>query len=433
LIRPVLAALAVAAGVSPAVATDSAPPTAPSFVAARAAFNAALEAEKAGDAPGYLSQLEQAVATIPDPARLLYRLAAARLAAGDRAGAIDALRRQVDAGVVRDPRGDAAFAALAVDADFLAVMRRLDEVATPIVASNELFRDGEPDGLFEGIAFDPRSGSYYLSSVRHRKVVRRATDGTLTDFVSSGAHGLASALGLAIDSDRRLLWIVSAGLPHAQGLPPAERDTSAVLAVSLDTGALVRRVAAPAGKHLWNDLALARDGSVYVSDTADASVVRVAPSGETSIVVRSEELRSPGGLALTTDERRLFVADWSTGLAVIDLASGELTWIRAPGNATLLGIDGLVRVGGDLVAIQNGVDPPRITRLRFAADGELRGVDLLERGVPDWNEPTLGTQVAGDLVYVATSQWPSFGDDGQPLPTATLTSTSIRRLPLGSD
>jgi outer membrane protein assembly factor BamB len=148
-------------------------------------------------------------------------------------------------------------------------------------------------------------------------------------------------------------------------------------------------------------------------------------------VVAGHGLRSPGGLALSADERTLYVADWSQGLAALDLATGALAWMRPPAGTTVLGIDGLRRVGETLIAIQNGVTPHRIQRLTLAPDGRsLAASELLERAVPGWDEPTLGIVVDDALVYVANSQWPKFGEDGATPDPATLADLVIRRLPL---
>jgi len=433
------AAFVVALTASPAGFAESGPAEATvdragavDFDAAMAAFNEALEAQKAGDAAGYRHGLERAAARLADPARLLYRLAGARLAAGDRAGALAALALQVDAGFVRDPRGDEAFAALAADPEFLALMAKMDALGEPVVASTELFRLPERDALFEGIARHPVDESLFVSSVHRRKVVQRLADGTVRDFVAPGAHGLAAALGLAVDAERNLLWIVSAGLPQAAGLPAEARDRSALLAVDVDSGELRRRVDAPGeGRRWWNDVALVADGTVYVSDGGSASVARVDPDGAVTTVVAGHGLRSPGGLALSADERTLYVADWSQGLAALDLATGALAWMRPPAGTTVLGIDGLRRVGETLLAIQNGVTPHRIQRLTVAADGRsLAAAELLERAVPGWDEPTLGIVVDGALLYVANSQWPKFGEDGTTPDPATLAELVVRRLPI---
>jgi sugar lactone lactonase YvrE len=426
-----LAALALVACC--ATLTGAAAPE-PDLDAAMADFRAALAAQEAGDAAAYRASLERAAERLADPTRLLYRLAGARLADGDPAGALAALAQQIDAGFVRDPRGDPQFAPLADDAELLRLTARMDALFEPKVASEEVFRIGETDLLAEGIAHDPLTGSFFFSSVHKRKILRRTADGKVTDFVPAGAYGLAAALGLAVDAERGLLWIVSAGLPHARGLADTDRDRSALLAVDLDSGALRRKVESPHDKRLWNDLALAADGTVYVSDPGSASLARVATDGTVTTLVEGRGLRSPGGLSLSADDSLLYVADWSQGLAVVELASGEISWPRPPANATLLGIDGLHRDGDTLVAIHNGVTPHRIIRYYLAGDGRtVASAEWLERHVPEWDEPTLGVVVDGALVYVANSQWPKFPEDGSTPDAATLAEPAIRRLPLARD
>lgn len=402
------------------------------------AFAAGLEAKERKDFAQYRAGIERAVELLPDPSRLLYRLAVARLLAGDAAGAVAAYRRQVDSGIYRDPRQDAELAPLLGDPAFQKALFRLDALPAPLAASAVAFELPVRD-LIEGIAYDPKSGSYFFSSAAQRKILRRTKDGQVSDFVPSGAHGLLSALGIAVDAEHRRLWVISAGLPQTAGLKVSERRKSALLAFDLDTGAWQRTVDAPPGDRGWNDLEPAADGSVFVSDPAAKAILRVKPDGGILTLLAGEEnLGSPGGLALSADRRLLYVADWNTGLGVLDLeatgASGAArwSWMRPPAGSTVLGIDGLRRHGNRLIAIQNGVAPPRILSLELAADGRsLTAAKTLEKNLPEWDEPTLGVVVDGALFYVANSHWPSFpGDESAPTDTTKLSPTAIRRLTL---
>jgi len=423
---PTLRTAAALAGVAALLAAQAPEPT-PS--PAEAAFAQALAAKERGDVPAYRDAVERAAALLHDPTRLLYRLGSARLLAGDRPGAIAAFRNMVDASFYRDPREDPEYASLLADPAFRRELARLDALLEPIDRSTELFR--LPDGgmLLEGIAYDPARRAWYLSSVDTRKVMRRDAAGAVTDF--AGADDLAAPLALAVDRARRRLWVVSAGLPHARDLPADALDRSALVAYDLDTGRRVARIESPPGKHLWNDLALAADGTLYVSDPAHAAIERVRPDGTVETLVEGSGLRSPGGLALSDDNRRLYVADWSQGLAMVDLGTKRLAWLRAPAEATTLGADGLRLFGGDLVAIQNGVVPARVTRFRLAADGRsLRGAVVLERAHPAYDEPTLGVVVDGALAYVANSHWPAYGADGRPREGVDRPPGLVLRLPL---
>ncbi len=441
---PPAASTSAAATPAKAVAAPSTPPqgAAPEadLAGAMQAFAAGIDGKDRKDFAAFRAGMERAVELLPDPARLLYRLAVARLLSGDAPGAIAAYARQVDAGIFRDPRKDPDLAALLPDPGFQQALARLDALKVPIAASSLAFELPERD-LIEGIAHDPQSGAFFLSSVVQRKVVRRTKDGKVSDFVPSGAHALLSALGLAVDAKNRRLWVLSAGIPQTRDLKVADRKKSALLAFDLDSGAWQRTVDAPPGDRSWNDLELAADGSVFVSDPAAKALLRVKPDGGILTLLAGEEyLGSPGGLALSADGRLLYVADWTNGLGVLDLeaagagATGAAgwSWMRPPPNSTVLGIDGLRRHGNRLIAVQNGITPPRILSLELSPDGRsLVTAKILERNLPEWDEPTLGVIADGAFWYVANSHWPSFpGDDSAPTDVTKLSPTTVRRLAL---
>jgi len=78
---------------------------------------------------------------------------------------------------------------------------------------------------------------------------------------------------------------------------------------------------------------------------------------------------SPQTPVLASDGKRLFVADYSMGIAVIDLTAtntdGKLNYLHCPDNIATTGIDGLYLSGDSLIGIQNGVEPVRIMRFHL--------------------------------------------------------------------
>ena len=71
--------------------------------------------------------------------------------------------------------------------------------------------------------------------------------------------------------------------------------------------------------------------------------------------------------------------------------------------------------------------------VRRAADlpPAYNAIDVLERNLPEWDEPPLGVIADGAFWYVANSHWPSFpGDDSAPTDVTKLSPTSVRRLAL---
>jgi hypothetical protein len=147
--------------------------------------------------------------------------------------------------------------------------------------------------------------------------------------------------------------------------------------------------------------------------------------------MESPLLLSAQGLALTPDERRVYVADYSRGLIQVDLATRTASEVAGADTMLTLGIDGLYYHDGTLVGIQNGVTPHRVLRLELSPDGEriVRSV-AIERGHPHHREPTLGALVGRELYYVANSQWELFGDDGRIAQPDSLQQPVVLRLRL---
>jgi hypothetical protein len=416
-----------------ATATFAAEP--PSPQRAKALYKEALAAREAKDLALYRAKLEDAAKTLPDPSSLWFRLAGARTLVGDRTAAFEALESMILAGIHRDD--------FETNEDLLPLHEHLRwsplaaahaRLMEPIVRSEVAFTLPPSDRkmrLVEGIAYDPLTGSFFFSVVNERSILRHAPDGTLTVFAQLAGVLPGSPLGITVDAERRRLWTVTAGLPQGAGLPASEKDKSSLAAFDLATGALALRVDAP--EHaLLNDLTLAPDGTVYASDPGRGTVLRLRP-GATALenLAPAATMVSPGGLALSADARHLFIADWGYGLAGLELATGAFHWLAPPPSGTMLGIDGLIRTGDTLIGIQNGVTPPRITRFTLSPDGfALTRADLLERAIPDWDEPTLGIFVGDSLHYVATSHWPKFDENGHFPANTPLPPTSLRRLSL---
>ncbi|SDT97116.1 Vgb family protein [Halopseudomonas salegens] len=107
-----------------------------------------------------------------------------------------------------------------------------------------------------------------------------------------------------------------------------------------------------------DNLAVAADDRIYVSNMADNSITRVNPlSGETRVLTRGD-LAVPAGLAVDQNNRQLYVAD-IFAFRRVDLASGKVTDIR--------------RAHGDDIEYPTGVSlgAERILLTSFA-DGSLQ-------------------------------------------------------------
>ena len=167
------------------------------------------------------------------------------------------------------------------------------------------------------------------------------------------------------------------------------------------------------GKHLFNDLAVARDGELYLTDSEEGSVYRLRPRAESlEIFAPPGRFIYPNGIALSADGRFLYVAN-EPGIVVFDRAGGRSFPLAAPPGVALAPVDGLSYHRGALVAIQNGAEPHRVALFTLSASGDrVTAGRVLERGNPLFEIPTTGA-VAGDVYYyLANSQLSALGPGG---------------------
>lgn len=243
-----------------------------------------------------------------------------------------------------------------------------------------------------------------------------------------GLGGLASPGGLAVDRRRGLVWASSARFDQT---PRPDAAFIGLVAVDPRRAAIVRRIAAPTGMQPA-DILLAPDGTLYASDPFNGGLWRARPgAAHLSRLPLAATLRSPQGLALSADGKRLYVSDYGYGIAVVDLRSGNVSRLVADQPMMLDGIDGLQRAGSHLIGLQNGTRPLRVVAIRLSPDG-ARAVSLrvLYRRLPGEGEPTTGELSGNRLRFVSNARWDLYGKAGT-LPEGTAAgATQVLSLPL---
>ncbi|MGN6393092.1 MAG: hypothetical protein ACTHM9_12730 [Gemmatimonadales bacterium] len=403
------------------------------ILASRAAYQEAVRAYQAHDVPAFLAHARDAERLRPDHGGVIYTLASAYALSGDTVEALAMLRRFAALGYFANVAADTDLAPLRPLGGFMAVRQALAKNAEPVVRASRAFTLPERDLLTEGIAYDSVTRAFFVGSVHHRQIFRIDHAGRVSLLVPATA-GLLAPLGMRVDPARRLLWVAASAVPQMEGYDTAEAGRSGIFAFDLRTGALRRRYLIPPDTeaHALGDVILTRAGDVYATDSRAPQIYRVRAGGDSiERFLSSPLLLSAQGMALDPNERTMFVADYSRGLVRVDLASRTVQVVPADDGVLALGIDGLYRVGADLVGIQNGVEPHRVIRLHLGPGGrQVTGTEVLERARPDYAEPTLGVLVGHALYYVANSQWERFRDDGTIDAPDLLRPPLILRLPL---
>jgi len=359
-------------------------------------------AREARDWPAYryhLTRLETLLRGFP---RVVLRLAGAEARLGEHEAGLRWLERYAAMGLTADLDADSALAPLRALPGWAPVAARIARNAEPVRRGDTVVVLPSRDMLAEDLAYDRRTGRLFVSSMRERRIVAvdRRGAGRVTDFVPSGQDGIWAAVDLGVDERRGLLWVTTDVLAFQVGYDSTEAGRAALLAYDLRTGRLVRRIDASRDvPHFLGDLAVAPTGEVYVSDNATLAVYVARPGVDSlEVLVPSGVLLNPQNPALSPDGRRLFVADYLMGIAVVDLASRQVGWLPTPPDVASSGIDGLYVAGRSLIGVQNGTAPERI--VRFPVDEgftRILGWEVLEQN-PELNEPT-HCVVADDVLY----------------------------------
>ena len=134
--------------------------------------------------------------------------------------------------------------------------------------------------------------------------------------------------------------------------------------------------------------------------------------------------------ALAKDGKRLFVADYSLGVAIVDLGTGKVVYLRHPENIAVTGLDGLYLTGDSLLAVQNGSEPERIMRYQLNPEQtEITGQEVIEQG-PRIGDPTHEVVVDG-MAYVSTNVgWGDIDDHGKLKPGQHFAAPVLMRFPV---
>lgn len=365
---------------------------------AQASLRAANAAHEAGDLLQFRSHLEQALELNPASLATRYNLACAYALTQQPAQALQLLRQLADLGVDYGMAGDPDLASLRDEPAFQRLLARLHDKLKPVTSSSHVVTIDEFGLVPEGIAGDSGSGRLFLGSMRNGSIYVIDHDGGLSRFASIDQPAGFSAVGLTVDGKRNLLWSVGAATDFALDFDPDATIRTGVFAFDLQTGNAVGRHLAEPSVEAFNDVTIAPNGDVYLSGT----VLSVIPSGigDVRTLETAPLLAGTNGIVVTPDGHTLFTSIYPLGLAAVDLASGTARILDAPSGETLYGIDGLYWYDGDLIAIQNGIDPWRLIRVALDADlTAVTGVRVIEFANKQLTATT-GTISGSEIRYI---------------------------------
>ena len=362
----------------------------------------------------------------PGDAVLVFFQVLTHIQLAEREAAFELLRTLKGRKLGLIPSRGIGFDAVWDDPEFEKIRNELAEEDPKTPDSPVAFRLSDPKLIPEGIAYAPDGEHFLIGSIAQRKIIITEGKGDARDF-SKPSDKLDAVLGLAVDAEGGHLYAVSTNgfLDEAK----TERR-NAVARYHLKTGELLDRFNAPDAMQL-NDVAIAPDGTLYVTDSMSATLFRKRPEEKTlTRFGAAGALRGGNGIALGKDGT-LYVAS-STGILRVDTATGAPTRLPQPDTVMTGGIDGLYWHDGDLFGIQNVTNPGRIIRIALTDKGSrIAGVTVLQsHHHPDFDEPTTGTIAHGALHVLGNTYVRHYQPNGTLDDTGTLKATAVIAVPL---
>ena len=364
----------------------------------------------------FLANMKLAAQLRPNHPRLMFNLAAAYALTGNRSEALQWLDRMTAMGLVFPADKESDFDSIKGSNEFQTILKKVEYNKLPVINGGSAFTLHEKGFIPEGIAYDPSTQTFYLGSVYQRKIVSVNRKGESKDFATE-PDGLWSVMGMKVDARRRLLWVASAAHPQMSNYDAKENGASGLFKFDLQTGKLLKKYILPKGArgHWLGDLVLSSRGDVFTTDSITPAIYFISrQKDELEMFLEDPAFVNLQGLDFTVDGKHLFVADYAKGIFRIDLQTKKVVTLDLAPDITLLGIDGLYSYKGTLLAVQNGINPPRLVRLFLNPElDRVERLTTLAANDPLFDEPTLGVLVKDNFYLIANSQWGAIDEKGR--------------------
>lgn len=268
--------------------------------------------------------------------------------------------------------------------------------------NNVAYRISEKDLIPEGITYSSVTKSFYLSSIYKTKIVQiNAETGEFKDFIPSDLLNL-SFLGLFVDETRNHLWACGNMTQNGKTL-------SMVSKFNLISGELLKSYSYfDTVANTYNDIAEDDVGNIYFTDSDGQCIYRIDNQTDSvSIFFDGIAITHPNGIAISPDNKYLYIASNNKGIRVMDIEKREI--IGEPD--TLIdsrGIDGLKYYRNSLIGIQNEVKTRSEVKIaQYFLDNtgtKITGMKIIDQSNPGFDIPTTFTIVRNHLYCLANSQ-----------------------------
>jgi sugar lactone lactonase YvrE len=256
------------------------------------------------------------------------------------------------------------------------------------------FADGR---IFPESLTSSKDGTIYFGSLGQDAVYRVGkNESQATVWIKPKTANLQQVLGVFADDKAGVLWVCASATGGRNGAPVV--GETALKAFSLKDASLKGSYAFP-GNGLCNDIAVAKDGTVYATDTTQGRILRLKKGASALDVWVADPmmLATADGIALLADGN-VYVnsVGQSTLMRVPVKADGSAGPIaKLDVSQAMMGPDGMRTVGSKTLLLVEGGRLDEVT-----INGDKAAIKVLKDGMPGITAVTL----TGSMAYVSEAR-----------------------------
>lgn len=315
------------------------------------------------------------------------------------------LRKSVLMNSATDFESEADFTSLRGLPEYEQLLALKAAMERPVATSEKVTTLDEKDLHPEGLLYLAKKKKWLVGSIRKGKISEfDIKTGKCTDWLDTDYPVFA----MKADAKEEYLWIATSAIDEMEGYKHERDGKGEILQIKLKTKEIVARFAV-GGKHLYGDLALAKDGTVYISDSANPVIYKISDGSMVPWLRIDDRLCNFQGITLSGDETKVYLGDYFSGILEVAVSdTAKRRWLVFPDGTTTKGIDGLVWHDNSLIAIHNGVKPIRIMRYFLDASGNIGSFKVIDNNRPEFNEPTVGIGMKNKFYFFGNCPWPAY-------------------------
>lgn len=236
-------------------------------------------------------------------------------------------------------------------------------MAEPVLSMKDDY--GTPSAL----TWDQSRERFLVGTLGSGAILSIAPDGSQDVLMKAGVeNGLWAIRGIHADADRNRLWVTTSAIPEFEQYSPTDRGRAALFEFDLTTLKQLNRFNVPMDTYLHDlgPVVMTDGGDVYTLDYMTSMVYRKAADGQAlEPFVGSKEMDALSAIAVSYDNRRLYVADRWKGILVIDPIEQSSVMLTGPETLNMGRINSLAFGEKKLFMSQSGIQPERLIQLNL--------------------------------------------------------------------